>query len=56
MESGEISLAEMIEQFEEGNRLLSVCAQRLQHAEQRIEVLKQSRGDVSVEILDREES
>jgi len=56
MESGEIPLAEMIEKFEEGNRLLSVCAKRLQHAERRIELLKQDRKGVSFENLDLKES
>lgn len=56
MESGEIPLAEMIEKFEEGNRLLSVCAKRLQSAERKIELLKKDRKGVSFENLDPEKS
>lgn len=56
MESGDVTLAEMIEKFEEGNKLLSVCAQRLQNAERKIELLKQDRKGVSFENLDPDAS
>ncbi len=40
MESGDIPLAELVSQFEEGNKLLRLCQKRLQEAELKIEKLK----------------
>ena len=40
MESGDIPLAELVSQFEEGNKLLRLCQKRLQEAELKIEQLK----------------
>jgi len=40
MEGGEIPLAELITKFEEGNKLLKICQQRLNEAEMKIEKLK----------------
>jgi exodeoxyribonuclease VII small subunit len=54
MESGDVPLAELIERFEEGNRLLAVCSRRLRDAEQKIELLKQEREGVSFENFDPE--
>ena len=39
LESGELSLEDSLSAFEEGVRLTSQCAQRLDAAEKRIEVL-----------------
>lgn len=52
METGEIPLAELVDRFEEGNRLLGVCNKRLRDAEQRIELLRNERGEVSFENFD----
>lgn len=56
MEAGEIPLEEMIERFEEGNKLLAVCSKRLRNAEQKIELLKKERDGISLENLDPDES
>ncbi len=40
MESGDIPLADLVSQFEEGNKLLLLCQKRLQEAELKIEKLK----------------
>lgn len=56
MEAGEVPLADLIERFEEGNRLLGHCAQRLRDAEQRIELLKQDRKNVAFENFDPDKS
>lgn len=39
MESGNLPLEEIIKKYEEGNRLVKLCAAKLNEAEQRIEVL-----------------
>lgn len=52
MESGDIPLAELIDRFQEGNKLLAVCTKRLRDAEQKIELLKQERKGVSFENFD----
>ena len=39
MESGDLPLEEIIKKYEEGNRLVKLCAAKLNEAEQRIEVL-----------------
>ncbi len=50
MESGDTPLAELLAQFEDGNRLLSVCESRLKDAEIKIEQLKQQRdGSIRLE-------
>ena len=43
MEAGEVPLAELLTQFEEGTKLLKLCETRLKNAELRIEQLKQSK-------------
>lgn len=40
MESGDVPLAELMSQFEEGTKLLKVCETRLKDAELKIELLK----------------
>lgn len=50
MESGDVALAELLARFEEGNKLLSVCEERLKSAELKIEQLKRRKdGAVSLE-------
>jgi exodeoxyribonuclease VII small subunit len=44
MESGEVPLAELLAQFEEGSKLLKVCELRLKEAEMKIEQLKKQNG------------
>jgi exodeoxyribonuclease VII small subunit len=47
MESGEVSLAELLAKFEEGNKLLKHCEARLKEAELKIEQLKKERDGVA---------
>jgi exodeoxyribonuclease VII small subunit len=44
MEGGEVPLAELLTQFEDGTKLLKLCEARLKNAELRIEQLKQSKS------------
>ncbi len=39
MESGELSLEEMIKHFEEGSKLVTLCSKKLTEVEQKIEKL-----------------
>jgi exodeoxyribonuclease VII small subunit len=48
MEAGDVPLAELVERYEEGSKLLGVCTRRLRDAEQKIEILRQERGAVSL--------
>ncbi len=43
MESGDVPLAELLEKFAEGSKLLKVCEQRLKEAELKIEQLTKAR-------------
>lgn len=43
MESGDVPLAELLEKFAEGTKLLKVCEQRLKEAELKIEQLTKAR-------------
>lgn len=58
METGELPLAEMIDRFEEGNKLLGVCTKRLHDAGRKIEVLRQDRESkaVTLENFDPDQS
>ena len=50
MESGETNLDKMIEQFEEGQKLVQHCQARLKDAERRVEKLvRDANGSVSAE-------
>ena len=42
MESGELSLEDLIVRYEEGMKLVKVCQERLASAEQRIEIITRS--------------
>lgn len=50
MESGELPLAEMIDRFEEGNRLLGLCTKRLHDAGRKIELLRQDRESKAISL------
>lgn len=55
MESGDLPLEEVLQKYEEGNRLVKLCAARLNEAEKRIEVLmKEKDGSLSLKPLDEE--
>lgn len=47
MEAGDVPLAELLAKFEEGNKLLKVCENRLKDAELKIEQLKKSKDGVA---------
>jgi exodeoxyribonuclease VII small subunit len=49
MESGDVPLAELLAQFEEGTKLLKICEARLKAAELKIEQLKKQKDGVSFE-------
>jgi len=46
MESGELSLEEMIKHFEEGSTLVGVCTKKLNEVEQKIEKLVKKDGEL----------
>ena len=56
MESGDVPLAELVERYEEGNRMLALCSQRLRVAEQKIELIRNERKGVSFEDFDPDKS
>jgi exodeoxyribonuclease VII small subunit len=43
MESGEVSLADLLAKYEEGTKLLKACESRLKEAELKIEKLKKAK-------------
>jgi exodeoxyribonuclease VII small subunit len=49
MESGDVPLADLLAQFEEGTKLLKICETRLQEAELKIEQLKKQKDGVTFE-------
>ena len=56
MESGDVPLAELLAQFEEGNKLLKLCESRLKDAELKIEQLKKQKDAVGFAPFDTERS
>jgi len=52
MEQGEVPLAELLAQYEEGSKLLKLCESRLKDAELKIEKLKKQKdGSAAFESL-----
>nr|VFJ44488.1 MAG: Exodeoxyribonuclease VII small subunit [Candidatus Kentron sp. DK] len=49
MEQGELSLEEMLENFERGMALSKACRQAIDEAEQRVRILMEKEGDQAVE-------
>ena len=49
MESGDIPLADLVEKFEEGSKLVKVCEDRLKKAELRIQKLRQGENNIELE-------
>ena len=49
MESGELALEQMIKHFEEGSKLVTLCSQKLNEVEQKIEKLVKKDGAMSTE-------
>jgi exodeoxyribonuclease VII small subunit len=53
MESGNLPLEDILKRYEEGNRLVKVCASKLNEAEQRIEVLmKEKNGSIALKAFE----
>lgn len=51
MEKGDLSLEDSLQAFEEGVQLTRECQARLQAAEQRVQVLMEKNGDISLSPL-----
>lgn len=51
MEEGEVPLAALVDQFEEGSALLRLCQKRLGEAELRIEALKKTEHGLVLETV-----
>lgn len=49
MESGDLSLEQMISHFEEGSKRVASCTKRLNEVERRIEKLVKKDGEIGVE-------
>ncbi len=49
MESGELSLEQMIKHFEEGSKLVTLCSGKLNEVEQKIEKLVKKGGALTEE-------
>jgi exodeoxyribonuclease VII small subunit len=49
MESGELSLEQMIKHFEEGSKLVTLCSGKLNEVEQKIEKLVKKGGTLTAE-------
>lgn len=56
METGELDLDAMIKQFEEGQKLITLCQNRLTEIERRVEALvKTDNGEIKTELFDEED-
>lgn len=55
MESGDLSLEEMIKHFEEGSKLATLCSAKLNEVEQKIEKLVKKGGSLAAEPFKPEE-
>ena len=55
MESGDIPLADLVEKFEEGSKLVKTCEERLKHSELKIEKLRQENESVALEAFTTED-
>ena len=55
MESGELSLEQMIKHFEEGSKLVKLCAGKLNEVEQKIEKLVKKGDELAAEPFEPEE-
>ncbi|HNX53168.1 MAG TPA: exodeoxyribonuclease VII small subunit [Pontiellaceae bacterium] len=55
MESGDLSLEQMIKHFEEGSKLVTLCSGKLNEVEQKIEKLVKKGGTLTAEPFKPEE-
>ena len=57
MESAELALEDVLKKYEEGTRLVRFCAQKLDEAEKKIEILtKKADGSVKLETFEPQEN
>lgn len=49
LEKGDVPLAQLVDKFEEGNKLIKKCQSRLKEAETRIEKLRESNEGMQTE-------
>ena len=57
MESGDLPLEDILKKYEEGNKLIKLCATKLNEAEKRIEILmNQKDGSLGIKKFDLEET
>ena len=49
MESGSLSLEQMVKRFEEGQALVALCSKTLNEVERKVEILVKKGGEVEVE-------
>jgi exodeoxyribonuclease VII small subunit len=54
MESGDLSLEQMIKHFEEGSKLVALCSGKLNEVEQKIEKLVKKGGELTTEPFEPE--
>ena len=54
MEEGDIPLADLVEKYEEGTKLLNICEKKLAEAELTIQKLRKNRGESILEPFDPE--
>jgi exodeoxyribonuclease VII small subunit len=55
MEGGDLPLEKLIESYEEGTALVTMCQEKLDAAEKRIQIIaRNARGEVSLEEFDAE--
>ena len=55
MEGGDLPLEKLIESYEEGTALVTMCQEKLDAAEKRIQIIaSNARGEVSLEEFDAE--
>jgi len=56
MEQGDLSLDESLKQFERGVQLTRSCQQALKDAEQKVQILLEKDGDITLEPFEDDES
>ena len=56
MESGDIPLADLVEKFEEGSKLVKICEERLKQAELKIEKLRMDTAQGRTEAFSPEDA
>ncbi len=55
MEKGEISLEQSLQDFQRGIELTRICQKALQDAEQKVQILMEKNGQITIENFDTED-